>query len=296
MTYFFMLLVFIMASYAADGNPDNGVEGGSLENKDVEGSISSIDEAISEDNADDSARSDTTEPGGNEKKEEPLILGKFKTNEEVHASYQELERKLHEISTENANLKKPAATQQETTEEWVELSPEQIATLQETDPEAHQWYLKEKEDRRVNALIDAKINPINEKIKPIDDLQNQKLAEQFYAGETAINMETKKVFGDKFESLDKQRQDKAFLQKVFPTFPKPIADSILFHNKNGSPEYARQLLLGQIEVYNLRQNSNKRSMSIPADVGSPGRNGKTSDKAGTLEEAGEMAAAELGIR
>ena len=215
--------------------------------------------------------------------------------EDVLAAHQELERKFHETSMENANLKKPPADKQPE-EEWVDLSGEQLATLEKNDPEAYQWYVKEKEDRKLNEAIDKRLKPLEDKVRPIDDLQKKEQAQQFMLQEQTLGAQTRNVFGKDFEKLDKQRQDVPFLQKLFKEIPAPLADAILFHNKQGSPEYARQLLLGQIQVYNLRQNSRKRSVSVNPDPGSGSGKGKVRDSASSLEEAGDLAFEELGMK
>jgi hypothetical protein len=221
-----------------------------------------------------------------------LILGKFKTPDDLVSAYQELERKLTEVTT-----KPPAATVTKPDEpEWVELSPEQLATLQETDPDAHKWYLEEQGNRKIQGIVDKATKPLLEKLAPIDELQKKELANQFFNHEDNMLAETKRTFGDEFAALDKQRRDVSFLQKVFKEMPKPLSDTIIDQNKNGSPEYARQLLLGQIQVYNLRQNSHKRSMSVNPDAGSSSGKSKPTDSAATLEEAGDLAAQELGIK
>lgn len=298
MHVFLMLLVLGMVMFVADGNPDNGAGDaqGDANGGDDGSSIKSLDEVSTDDDpgAGDSARSDATEKSGDQKATE-LILGKFKTPEEAFAAYTELEKQNHAITMENANLKKPAAAVAEP-DEWVELSEEQLSALQETDPEAHKWYVTEKADRDLNAKIDAKLKPLNDKVAPIDQIQKEKMAANYYANEEAILAESKKNFGDEFESLDKQRQDVAFLQKVFPTIPKPLADAILQHNKSGSEEYARQLLLGQIQTYNIKQARLKSSRSVNPDIGSPSGKAGSKESASSIEEAAEASFQELGLK
>jgi hypothetical protein len=293
-------------NFFADENPDTAgqpsgdaaeASGGDAET----GSIASLDDALA-DAADDEkpdARSDTTKtPDGKPADEPPpaLILGKYKTPEDVIAAHQELERKFHEISMENANLKKPAVVTPPT-EEWVELTGEQLATLETNDKEAYAWYVKEHGRRETAEAIEKVIKPLKDQLAPLNELKKQDAANKFVSQENAIVSQTKNMFGPEYEALDKQRQSVEFLQKrLFPTIPKPLADAILFHNEKGSPEYARQLLLGQIQIYNLRQNAGKRKASINADVGSAPGNPRPKDRAATLDEAGELAANELGMK
>ena len=302
MNVFFLLSILCLFGFFADENPDttgqqSGDAAGAASGDADTGSIASLDDAMADatdEEKEPGARSDTTKEPGDASATETLILGKYKTPDDLAAAYRELEKKFHETSMENANLKKPV-TETPVKEEWMELSGEQLATLETNDPEAYKWYLAEKHNREINEAVDKRLAPIKQQLAPLDELQKKSMADAFVAQENNIAADTKRIFDKEYEALDKQRQDVPFLQKLFKEIPKPLADAILANNQKGSPEYARQLLLGQIQIYNLRQNSKKKSMSINPDVGSRPGKAKATDSASTLEEAGNLAAEELGI-
>jgi hypothetical protein len=219
-----------------------------------------------------------------------LFAGKYKTVEEFESAYQSAEQKITELSTKPAPVAPPPA------DEWVELSEEQLGTLKDTDPEAHVWYLTERENRKLSGEIEKHIKPLRDAMAPLTELEQKAKVQEFQLGEQNIQAQTKEALGRDFESLDKQRQNPEFLQKVLGETPQPLVDAILFHHEKGSPAYAQQLLLGAIQTHNLKINRGKAGRSIPADPGTGGGGGRTKDTAADLDEAGSLAAAELGMK
>lgn len=287
-----LMLAFILVLRAApDGSPDTGApDGGAApggEGGDI-GKIASLDDAANEPDqepepAGDPARSEAP-------KTEPVYGGKYKTVAELEAAHRAAEQKITELST------KPAAPDQPPADEWVELSGEQLETLKDTDPEAYAWYVSEQGNRKLSEAIDAKLKPVMDMVQPITELQQKEIVKQFETNEAAISAQTRAELGTDFDRLDKQRQDPAFIQKVLGVSPRPIVEAILAHHEKGSPAYAQQLLLGAIQTYNMKVSREKTGRSINPDPASGGGGGRSKDTAASLEEAGDLAAAELGIK
>ncbi|MDD5564492.1 MAG: hypothetical protein PHQ91_12345 [Thermoanaerobaculaceae bacterium] len=296
---FFVLLIAMGLFNAPEGSPDTGAsEGGnSPDGTGDSGSLNSLDDAlVSEDTEkkpEQPARSDTTET--NKGQPEKLLAGKYKNVEELEKAVLEAQNKITELGQENSLLRKPPEQKQPPIDEWVDLSDEQLETLKTNDPDAYSWYLSEKDNRRIKAEVDKAINPLLEKLKPLDQLTKERNIQAFQIREEKIGMQTTKMFGDEFDQLEKFRTVPENIQDLWPSIPAPIQDAILFHHEKGSPAYAHQLLLQQIQVHNVMTARDKRSRSISPDPGGFGSRG-SKDSASTLDEAGDLAAIELGMK
>jgi len=284
-----LMLAFVLAlRMGPDGGPDTGApaSGGVPGGEDGDtGKISSLDEASS---IPDTEPKPVVDPA---RSEAPKVYGgKYNTVEDLERAYLSAEQKITELSTKPAPV--PDAPP---VDEWVDLSDEQLSTLKDTDPEAHAWYVSEAQNRKLQSAIDEKLKPVMDMVQPITELQQKEIVKEFNLNEEAISMQTKKEFGSEFEELDKQRRSPEMIQKVLSATPQPLVQAILAHHEKGSPAYAQQLLLGAIQTYNMRVSRQKSGRSILPDPGSGGGEGKGKEFASNLDEAGALAAAELGI-
>ena len=294
----FVLLIAILGFWTPEGgNPDTGNAEGSNspDSSGDSGSLNTLDDALTTDTEKkpdgDVTRSNVTDQDN--KQPDKLFASKFKTAEDLEKAYLEEQSKLTQLAQENANLRKPP--EQPPADEWVELSEEQLNRLKENDPEAYSWYLGEKDNRKTQAAVDQRLKPLEDKLKSLDQLTKERNIQVFQMREEKIGMNTQKMFGDEFESLEKARRNPDNISALWPTIPGPIQEAILFHHEKGSPAYSHQLLLQQIQIHNVLTSREKRGRSIPADMG--GFGGKSSkDSARDLDEAGDLAAAELGMK
>jgi hypothetical protein len=285
-----LLLAFVLALRAGpDGSPDTGAPGPgntSGGEGDDTGKIVSLDDAAAEPDPEakpvaDPARSEASKVYG----------GKYNTVEDLERAYLSAEQKITELSTRPAPV--PDAPP---ADEWVDLSDEQLSTLKDTDPDAHAWYVSEAQNRKIQVAIDERLKPVMDMVQPITDLQQKEVVKEFNLNEETIYLQTKKEFGPDFDALDRQRQSPEMIQKVLAVTPQPLVQAILAHHEKGSPAYAQQLLLGAIQTYNMRISRQKAGRSISPDPGSGGGGGRPKEFAASLDEAGDLAAAELGIK
>jgi hypothetical protein len=237
----------------------------------------------------DEAKEETAEPR--------LYGGKYRTVEELERAHAEAERKMHEATTRASELEK--AKQTPADDDWVDLRPEELEELKVNDPEAHDEYLFESLRRKREAKqgkADAGKKEVealvNEKLAPYEEVRKEIEVKKWHAREDATLQQTREQFGKDFDTLEKQRQDPKFIGKVLEQ--SPLGQLIVKVHTEGSPATAHQLLLREIQLYNLRKGAEKSRQSIPADAGShaPPKNQKP--KFGdSIEEAFDLSVNEL---
>ncbi len=238
--------------------------------------------------------------------------GQFDTPEDLEAAYI---RSLQAQSAESAKLQPKA-------EELPNLTEQELVTMREQDETDGTKFLEEYLRRKMQERnlerhevaaarkIDAEqgtdllgdyyelrvLRRVKKETAPLVRRSREESQRAFYELEASIDETNKSEFGDGLAELEKFCSSPKNVEQVLQR--SPIAHLIIREHENGSQAIAHKLLLREAafmrSIQEREQAQGKKSKSVPADPGGPGRAKDVKASAATVEEAFEESEREHG--
>lgn len=169
------------------------------------------------------------------------------------------------------------------------LEKHEVSTLRKIDSEKGTDLVGDYHELRTVRAVQRQTAPLIRKSQE----EQQKIFEN---RERQIDQSNTKEFGGSLKDLEKYVSDPKNVEKVLQS--SPIAHLIISEHERGSPATAHKLLLREANAFKSNQDEgkadDKRRRSVRADAGSnSSRAPKQTDSAATIEEAFDLAEAEL---
>ena len=262
------------------------------------------------------------ETSQDDKSEDRLLAGQFKSVEELEQAYTGILKNQYEKS-QTAETKANEGSEQSSVIDTTELSREELTSVfeqdladgtnyaveylkakmekrdlnkfeveklrqidTENDSDIYADYVAKKTERNVMAKVDPLLSPIQEK-------EQQELYNKYVENEKAIVETYKTDFGEDLPEL-KRRLTPEGIDKILGR--SEMAPVIMQQYQSGSKALAYKMLLSEAKkdfvVEKAASDQDKRKKSFPADVGTGSATPSKSKKAMTVEEAWEQALSE----